>query len=161
MNAVEAKKTKGMLFYALLCACLGVWGYVFYQIAHGFSQVEDPFEAVSLAPSLGLSTSSTPRRPGPTITYNGEYRDPFARPTALFAPRPSPSRRRARPPPLEPPPLSLSGVVDATALLHGEDGSAYVVRAGEHAGSIQVVKVQRDYVVVRYKGRSHTLYLAQ
>ena len=45
MNTVEAKETKGVLFYALLCACLGVWGYVFHQIAHGFSQVEDPFEA--------------------------------------------------------------------------------------------------------------------
>ena len=161
MNVVEAKKTKGMLFYALLCACLGVWGYVFYQIVHGFSQVEDPFEAVSLAPSLGLSAFSAPRRPGPTITYNGDYRDPFARPTALFAPRPSLARRRAQPLPLEPPPFSLSGVVDEAALLHGEDGSAYVARAGEHAGSIHVVKVERDHVVVRFEGRLHTLYLAQ
>ena len=160
MKAVEAKKTKGLLFYALLCACFGVWGYVFYQIAHGFSQVEDPFEALSLAPVLEPGSSSAPRRPGPSLTYKGDYRDPFARPTALFAPRPSSSRRRAKLPP-EPPPLSLNGIVDETALLHGEDGSAYVARVGEHAGGIQVVKVQRDYVVVRYKGRSHTLHLVQ
>ncbi len=78
----------------------------------------------------------------------------------MFAPPPSISRRRANLP-LEPPPFSLSGIVDETVLLHGEDGSVYVARVGEHAGSIEVVKVQRDYVVVRYKGRSHTLHLAQ
>jgi len=160
MKAVEIKKTKGLLFYALLCTCFGVWGYVFYQIAQGFSPVEDPFEALSLATVLEPDSSAVPRRPGPLLTYKGDYRDPFARPTALFAPPPSRSRRRAHLP-LEPPPLSLSGIVDQTALLHGDDGSVYVARVGEHAGSIEVVKVQRDYVVVRYKGRSHTLLLAQ
>ena len=161
MSAVEEKKTKGMFFFALLCACLGVWGYVFYQIAHGFSQMEDPFEALSLTPSLELVSSSAPRRPGPAALYNGDFRDPFAPPAALFAPPPSSPRRRVKPPPPEPPPFLLSGVVDETALLHGEDGSAYVVRAGEHAGSVQILTVQPDRVVVRYQGRSHTLHLAQ
>ena len=158
---LEERKTKGMFFFALLCACLGVWGYVFYQIAHGFSQMEDPFEALSLTPSLELVSSSAPRRPGPATLYNGDFRDPFAPPAALFAPPPSSPRRRVKPPPPEPPPFLLSGVVDETALLHGEDGSAYVVRAGEHAGSVQILTVQPDRVVVRYQGRSHTLHLAQ
>lgn len=161
MNTVEARKAKGVLFYALLCACLGVWGYVFYQIAHGFSQVEDPFEAVSLTPSLDLESSSALRRSRPRALYSGDFRDPFAPPAALFTPPPSSSPRRARPPSSEPPPLSLSGVVDETALLQGEDGAAYVARAGEHAGGFQVLTVQPDRVVVRYEGHAHTLHLGQ
>ncbi len=158
MNDGEAKKTKGVLFYTLLCACLGVWGYVFFQVAHGFSPMEDPFEAVSLMPSLELVSFSAPRRPGPAALYRGDFRDPFAPPAALFAP---PPRRWVKPPPPESPPLLLSGIIDDTALLHGDDGSAYVVRAGEHAGSVEILTVQPDRVVVRYQGRSHTLHLAQ
>lgn len=159
MSAVEEKKMKGLLFYALLCVCLGVWGYVFYQVAHSFSQVEDPFEAVSLPLSLELVSSPPLRRSGPAPLYSGDFHDPFAPPAALFAA--PPSRSRSKPSPPEPPPLSLSGIVDETALLRGKDGSAYVARAGEHAGRFQVLVVQPDHVVVRYEGRSHTLHLAK
>jgi len=161
MKAAETKKTKGILFYALLCTCLGVWGYVFYLIAHAVSPVEDPFETVSLIPDMEPVPASTPRLTGATRTYNGDFRDPFAPPAALFAPKPASSRRTARPAAPEPPPFSLSGVVDETVLLHGADGSAYVARVGEHVGNVQVVSVKQDQVVVRFQGRSHTLHLAQ
>ena len=160
MKTLEVQPSKGALFYVLLCACLGVWGYVLYQIAHGLGQPEDPFEAVPLISTGEGASVPTPRRSGPAVTYNKDFRDPFQQPPGLFASRVPRARRAAPPSSPEPPPLSLSGVVDETALLRGDDGSVYVVRVGEHAGGVQVLKVQRDYVVVRFEGRSHTLKLS-
>ena len=160
MKAMGLKKTKGLLFYTLLCLCLGVWGYVFYQVAHGFSQGDDPFPGLSLTPVPAYDSSAVPQR-FTRATYDGAFRDPFALPEALFAARSSRSRPRAKPPPPEPPPLLLSGVVDNTALLHGDDGSVYVARSGEHIRGMKVVQVQRDRVVLHFQGRVHTLHLAQ
>ena len=161
MKTPDAKASKGVLFYVLLCACLGVWGYVLYQIAHGLGPAEDPFDTVSLVSAVEGEPASATRRLGPSVTYKSDFRDPFQQPPGLFAPRVARARRVSKPSAPEPPPLSLSGVVDETALLRGEDGSVYVVRVGERAGGVQVLKVHRDHIVVRFEGRSHTLNLTQ
>ena len=41
MQTPKVKTTKGLLFYGLLCACLGVWGYVLYQVAVNLAPRED------------------------------------------------------------------------------------------------------------------------
>ena len=161
MNDAETKKPRGLLFYALFFACLGIWGYVLYQVAHGLSAAQDPFDDVSPASVAKTPLAPATRRPGPSTTYNRDFRDPFARPSALFTPIVTRVRRSAPPAAPEPPPLVLNGVVDKTALLRGEDGSVYVARVGEHAGGARLLKVERDHVVVRYGGRSHTLKLTQ
>jgi len=159
-----AKKPRGVAFYILLVVCLSVWGYVFYEIAHGVGQPDDPFADLAL-PSTTAETASTatPIRSGPVVTYHGDFRDPFARPAGLFARKAAAPRvsKPAKPAPPAPPPLALSGVVDGTALLQGEDGSVFVARAGESAGSVRVVSVKRDQVVIRFQGRAHTLRLSR
>lgn len=161
MNDAEAKKPRGLLFYALFFACLGIWGYVLYQLAHGLSAAQDPFDDVSPTSVAETPLAPAPPRPGPGTAYNNDFRDPFARPSALFTPIVTRVRRPAPSAAPEPPPLVLNGVVDKTALLRGEDGSVYVARVGEHAGGARLLKVERDHVVVRYGGRSHTLKLTQ
>lgn len=161
MNVSADKKRRGMVFYALLVVCLSVWGYVFYQIAHGLRSPEDPFDMLALTSTIETSVPPPPRRPGSGAPYQGSFRDPFERPAGLFAPKAAPTRRVSNPTPPEPPPYALNGIVDGTALLHGEDGSVFVARSGERAGSIQVLSVKRDQVVVRFQGRSHTLTLFQ
>ena len=162
MSDSAAKKPRSLLFYALLCACLGIWGYVLYQIAHGLGAAEDSFDDMALASTAEASLTPATRRPGPGIAYSGDFRDPFQRPPGLFAPAVTPAARRpAQPAAPEPLPLSLNGVVDETALLRGEDGSVYVARVGENAGGARILKVERDHVVVRFGGRSHTLKLTQ
>ena len=161
MKTPDAKASKGALFYTLLCVCLGVCGYVLYQIAHGLGHADDPFDNLPLVSAGGEDSSSAARRARPTVFYKRDFRDPFQQPPGLFAPLVPRAQRVSKPAASEPPPLSLSGVVDETALLRGEDGSVYIVRAGERVANVQVLKVQRDHVTIRFGGRSHTLKLAQ
>ncbi len=160
MNASPDVRQRGVVFYALLFVCLNVWGYVFYQIAEGLGSPEDTFDTLLLPPTT-TSIPPTQHRAGPDAPYQDTSRDPFERPAGLFAQNIVPQTRMPRPIPPEPPPFALNGIVDGTALLHGEDGSVFVARAGERAGSVQVLSVKRDQVTVRFQGRSHTLRLFQ
>lgn len=161
MKERGAKKHKGVLFYALVGLCLGVWGYVFYQITHGVGEAGDPFAVNPLAaPALAPAPRRALRRPAPRGTYAGSFRDPFARPSRLLRPQSVAPQRPVRSPAEEPPPFVLSGIVDRTALLQGTEGSVFVVRAGEQAGRVHVLTVDPGRVVVRFEGRSYTLHLS-
>ena len=160
MSDAAPARRKGLLFYVLLCACLGIWSYVLYQVAQGVTStyvspvVEFPAMPSPVEPEQLV-------RPGPNTTYRGDFDDPFTLPAVLLAPPPGPSTRRERPPPPPPPPLTVTGIVGDTALLYDEAGASYVVRAGEQIGDARLLHVRPDHVVVRSAGRSFTLNLRQ
>ena len=65
MSERETKKRKGALFYALLFVCLGVWGYVFYRIAHDVEKTEDAFDVALMGSVPEPALEAAPRRPAP------------------------------------------------------------------------------------------------
>lgn len=161
MTEATPARRKGLLFYALLCACIGVWSYVLYQVTQGVHQTYDLAE---ITPPVVLpAPDSTHRtvRPGPRTTYRGDFGDPFTLPATLTAPPPAPQRRAARPPPPKPPALRVTGIVGDTALLHDEAGASYVVRTGEWVGDVRLVHVEPNHIVIRSSGHSFTLELRQ
>ena len=162
MKSPLAKTSRGALFYTLFFACLSVWGYVLYQVAHGLGQMDDAAGwAPLVTPSPRIDTVIPSARHRAHTPYEGDFRDPFQLPGGVLERRSRPPRPLAEPAPPDPPPLVLTGVVDETALLRGRDGSVYVVRVGERAAGVRVLKVYRDHVVVRFEGRSHPLALTR
>jgi len=165
MKTSGSQAQKRILFLLLLCTCLGIWGYVLYQMAGSFQQDEAPsgIPLDAASPALGTLASLAPHRS--QVPYDSSFRDPFARPAGLFALKPVVSGKPAEPllEPKQPvlPPLKLSGIVGETALLQGEAGSVYIMRTGESIEGARILEVRHDHIVVRFQGRSHTLHLAR
>lgn len=153
-----------VLPFMLLCICLGVWGYVLYQVIQRFPQIkaEMAMEAMVVSKAAPTSSGRSESVPEP---YDAAFRDPFALLPEVFPPNVAkpPNRRRlatasSEAPPV-PPSLLLNGIVGNTALLQSPKGEVHIVRAGERIEDTRVLTVQRDHVVVHFQGRSHTLHL--
>lgn len=164
------RKPKQLVTYALLCACLGIWGYVLFQMAHGFVAVEDKetlplslIEQDSTAIAIPLLDQQTRR-----AKLDTSYQDPFAVPAALFRAerslpvKPSPAVPdttrpvKVAPPP---PPLTLSGIVGDTALLLEANGTTHIGRVGEAIGNVRILQIEQDRVTVQQQGRRFVLKL--
>lgn len=161
MNRSQGPKQKRVLLAALVVACLGIWGYVLYQMGSGMDE-----EAALLPASMTALTPAERRVPVPAparghATYDSSFRDPFVRPAALFAEEPAEPSEESEPeePVIIPPPVTLSGIVGETALLRHESGSAHIARAGEEVAGVRLLAVRRDHIVVRFEDHAHTLRL--
>ena len=166
MKISDAPKHKRLFFYALLALCLGIWGYVFFQMSSDPHENEKEIDAL-MASQIPMQISGpAPVAARAEVRYDSSFRDPFASPVALFAlttkaPNQSAPSPEPKPPAAAPmsPPLTLSGIVGATALLHDKAGVVHIGRAGDRAGAVQILEVRHDHVVIHFEGRSHTLRL--
>lgn len=159
MNPVPSSlRSRRPFFYGLLCACIGVWGYVLLLVAQGISQARAP-AAVPPQPAFGERPVAGPARPAAAVAYRADFADPFVVPEAVLA-RPEAPRRRvvARAPPA-PPPLALLGIVGGTALLRDAAGATFIARAGDRVGRTHLLRVAPGHVVLRHEGRTVTLAL--
>ncbi|MDX1545803.1 MAG: hypothetical protein R3247_02375 [Rhodothermales bacterium] len=158
--APSSLRSRRPLFYGLLCACIGVWGYVLLLVAQGISQGGMPTDVPSPPVISGDAPAAGPARPKPEATYRADFADPFVVPEAVLA-RPEAPRPRvvARAPPAPPPPLALLGIVGRTALLRDEAGATFVARAGDRVGRTHLLRVAPGHVVLRHEGRRVTLAL--
>lgn len=168
MKMSNSPKQKRLFFYALLVLCLGIWGYVLFQMEGGLHEDEEGTGAPAVPSAPGRMPGLAPVMAGAEVRYDSSFRDPFAPPAALFGlmtktpiqsrPRPDPNQVAAAP---TPPPLTLGGIVGETALLHDEAGAVHIGRVGERAGAVRILEVQHDHVVIHFEGRSHTLRLTR
>ena len=168
MKTLNAPERKRMLFYGLLVLCLGIWGYVLFQMGSSLHEEEESTDVPVITPTSVLRPRPAPVTTPEEIPYDSSFRDPFAVPAALFtlakkmtgpsAPRSEPQQPAAAP---APPPLTLSGIVGETMLLHDKAGAVHIGRVGERAGAVQILEVRPDHVVIRFEGLSHTLRLAR
>ena len=151
---------RGPLFYGLLCAMIFIWGKVAYDFSLGASEQDE-----SVLPSVARAHRTpagavTPRVAPPD--FDGEIRDPFAPPEVLFRAKPRSATALSQKKPeaaAEPPPFTLVGIVDETALLQGPGDLIVFARAGEEVFDVRFVEVAADRVVARFGGRSYTLEL--
>ena len=168
MKTSKAPKQKRMFFYMLLVLCLGIWGYALFQMGGGLYGDEEGISAPMATPIAVHRPGPAPVTASTTVRYDSSFRDPFAPPAALFARTTKAPRQQNKPLPEPkqpaaptPPPVTLSGIVGETALLHDKAGTVHISRAGEHAGGVEILEVRRDLVVIRFEGRSHTLRLTR
>ena len=169
MKTSKAPKQKRTFFYMLLVLCLGIWGYALFQMGDSLYGDEEGSSAPMTTPISVRRSGLAPVTTSATVRYDSSFRDPFAPPAALFTLATKALGEQDKPPlgPKPPaaaptlPPLTLSGIVGETALLHDKAGTVHISRAGERAGDVQILEVRRDHVVIRFEGRSHTLRLTR
>ena len=169
MKTSNAPKQKRTFFYMLLVLCLGIWGYALFQMGGGLYGDEEGISAPMTTPIPVRRSEPAPVTASAEVRYDSSFRDPFAPPAALFTLTTKALARQNKPPPEPkqpaaaptPPPLTLSGIVGETALLHDKAGTVHISRAGERAGGVQILEVRHDHVVIRFDGRSHTLRLTR
>ena len=160
MKGSASPKHKRGLFVLLLVACLGIWGYVLYQM--GSSMDAEAVTSTTAFVPTGKRVS-VPLEVRLYAPYDSSFRDPFARPPALFVVEPAVSGEEPEPEPEEPavvtPPVTLSGIVGATALLRHESGTAHIAQVGEEVAGVRLLVVRRDHIIVRFEEHPHTLRL--
>ena len=158
----ERQGRRGPLFYALLCAVIGIWSYVIVQVARSLG---GPDMTVAAAPAPAPTQPiAVPTAREEAAVYIADFRDPFDSPLRQQAPPPTPEEPEAAPtqpqPPNRPPPLALSGVIGDTAMLLDADGTVHFVRPGETAAGVKLLQVQPDQALLRFEGRTFTLNLS-
>lgn len=169
MKTSKAPKQKRTFFYMLLVLCLSIWGYALFRMGGSLYGDEEGIEVAAVAPVSARNPKPALVTARAEVRYDSSFRDPFAPPVALFTLMTKAPGQQNKPPPEPkqpaiaptPSPLTLSGIVGETALLHDEAGTVHISRAGEHAGNVQILEVRRDHVVIRFEGQSHTLRLTR
>lgn len=152
MSDRAALGQRGVLFYGLLVACMGIWSYVVYQLASGLIPTDEVVRPLQTPDSLWaapVDTSFTSTQ----ADYVDDFRDPFQWPVSLEPPSRAPAPKPVKnPEPPARPSLELTGVIGRTALFRQEDGSTFMVRVGEERHGIRLVSATPERVVVRFKG---------
>ena len=135
-----------------------MWGYQVLAASGG----EEP-DDVSILPIFDLKEEVAPVLEEAQAEAGNEYRSPFLPPAALFeqpAPEDETSAVEAVPAEPEPPPLTLIGVVDETALLQDPAGGVHLVSRGEMLEEVRIEKIDPDRVLIRFEGVIFELFFS-
>ena len=152
-------RTRAGLYAVLICALVGIWGYVFVLLQAGLATSE-PSSAAPLAEAVEevRAVNRRVQQPG----FAADFRDPFEWPPALVDPvgADTPVVQPSVPPPEAGHRLPvLQGVVGDAAMLEDVDAGVVFAAAGEVVGALRVVEVAVDHVVAEIEGQRHTLFL--
>jgi len=140
----------------LICLVLAVWGVIGYQV---YSAMNEP-EVVgqSRTPNSRQTTS-----PDVNFIYSSDIRDPFVYHQKLGRPRRSSVRDTAMAEAWYPP-YRFAGILGTrkmrTALLEGDDGSAYFLKEGDTLGGMRVTKIYTDRVFFVFNKKKGELSIA-
>ena len=151
-------KKRGSAFYVLLVVLLFVWGKVFYDIAESI-----PEEEAHLTALTDTSAQSLPGITASDLVFKDSLKDPFAVPQALFR---TPKRivsETALPeaPKPELPSISLTGIVDGTAMIKGPDDLVLFAGVGDDVFGVTITTISPENVKGRFLGQTITLKLDQ
>ncbi|RNC79852.1 MAG: hypothetical protein ED557_11990 [Balneola sp.] len=136
---------------------IGVWGVNVVNFSELTSSNTSPI--VQQVQSVDLDELTVPEKIG--YSYSASGRDPFrmsgTAPQTVAAPEPEP----IQPEPEAPMPrLSLTGIMDQTAVILDDQGQPYFVESGESfRNGILVMAVVRDSVLLEYNDKKFTLKL--
>lgn len=152
----ERSKPRGLVFYLLLGALVGIWGYVFHLLGQGMAEGKTgvPVRALVRSPE-----AAAPVQRDRQASFAEHFRDPFAPHPDLFVPVVEEATVEVAKPSPEPPPLVLQGLFERTALLEDTYRTPFIVAAGDSIRDVRVVAVDERGVVLSYADTSFTLRL--
>ncbi len=136
---------------------VAVWGVNVVNFSELASSEQSPI--VQQVQSVNLDELTVPEKVG--YTYSASGRDPFrdsgVAPQREVVAEPEPVRPE---PEIPMPRLTLSGILDKTAVILDDRGQSYFVESGEtFRDGILVTAVVRDSVLLEYNDKKFTLKL--
>jgi hypothetical protein len=145
-------------FLILLLSAVGIWGYVIAQIA--FALVGKAQSIVASQGADGISAVSLLSRSRPPL--DTVIRDPFR--SYLYAQKPAstfvkPIVDKPKLKVIEPPRAVLTGILwgERPVAILMQDGRTELVQKGVAVWDLEVVRIDRNQVLVRKQGRPFTL----
>ncbi|MEZ4702009.1 MAG: hypothetical protein R2834_16875 [Rhodothermales bacterium] len=148
----RAQKTRWMP--ALLgLAAVSIWGYNGFRIAEAMwpaasERIVVATPADSAAPAVSIPVDSLP-------IYRGDFRDPFEDDRWLLRPSSHPDSA----PMVDLAGYRLRGIIGATVIIQSPDDSTHVASAGGALGTLRILSVHGDQVVLRRARATQRLYL--
>lgn len=166
MNQPNTNRKK-LLTALLIAMVVVIWGRFFFQLSQGVNPDEPALLSIPL-PAQASPVTTAPRAIpiNTAFTYRANFRDPFLPQGNLLIPADAPVVEapvdEAPPPEPQaptPPPLTLKGVFDETAMLATPSGDLIFAKAGATVHATTLLKISATEVETRYDGHVFTLTL--
>lgn len=91
--------------------------------------------------------------------YEGNFKDPFEPALRRPAPRKKKKPAKPAPPPVTPPNLTLSGVIEGTAILSNTRRELFFAEVGDSVEGARITAIVADSVTLEYKSKQFSIKL--